>query len=147
MVAVFLLTGERYWRGGSLLEVLTQLNAGPTFAPSSRWPHLSSAFDEWFWRSCDRVGARRYASAAAQLSALARVMPTLRAAPAPKSAATTSEDRTMAIYPAQLRALPRPRAIFDNARFHERHPGVRVVDDLDGVRALLRMAPSDAGTS
>lgn len=111
MVAVYLLTGERYWRGGSLLEVLTQLNAGPTFAPSSRWPHLSSAFDEWFWRSCDRVGARRYASAAAQLSALARVMPTLRDAPAPKTAAATSEDRTMAIYPAQLRALPRPRAM------------------------------------
>ncbi len=110
MVAIYLLTGERYWRAGTLVHILTQLNAGPTYAPSSRWPHLSTAFDEWFWRSCDRVGSRRYASVAAQLSALARVLPTLRPAERPLSLGALTEDHTVSIYPAQLRALPRPRA-------------------------------------
>ena len=37
--------------------------------------------------------------------------------------------------------LPRPHAIFENARFHERHPGGRVAGDLDEALAIAGGAP------
>jgi tetratricopeptide (TPR) repeat protein len=74
MLAVRLLTGEPYWTGKTVLDVLGQIDAEPMIAPSTRWPWLPPAFDEWFARACDRTAALRFASVGGQIVALSRAM-------------------------------------------------------------------------
>ncbi len=74
MVAVTMLTGERYWLSARVEDILQSIRHEPLVAPSQRWTWLPRAFDEWFRRSCDRVAERRFRSVGAQSDALRRAM-------------------------------------------------------------------------
>ena len=63
MIAVELLTGEKYW---------------PDSRPSERWPSLPDGFDEWFAGSCARDPAKRLAKVGDQVTVLEVIMRKLR---------------------------------------------------------------------
>jgi len=74
LIAVRLLSAETYWRANTIAELMAQILSEPLYAPSTRWPHLSRAFDAWFLRSCDREPAARWPSVSEQAAALGRAL-------------------------------------------------------------------------
>jgi predicted ATPase len=87
IVAVTLLTGERYFSGVSLEELAVEIERAPLYPPSTRWDWLPPSFDVWFARATQRVVERRFRSVGEQVNALAVA---LRQAPAPSRARTDS---------------------------------------------------------
>ncbi len=71
LIAYRLLTGSYYWRGRTLPELINELLYKPMSPPSERGVTLGAAFDAWFSQACDRDAAKRFASAAEQIAALA----------------------------------------------------------------------------
>lgn len=70
LIAVFLLTGETYFQGTTIPDVLQKVLGYAMYAPSRRWPFLPAAFDTWLMQSCARDPAARFRSAGEQLAAL-----------------------------------------------------------------------------
>jgi hypothetical protein len=70
LIAYRLLMGESYYQGG-VLVVLGQLLYGQLEAPSERGSRFGGAFDAWFLKACHRNPEERFASASAQVEALA----------------------------------------------------------------------------
>ena len=71
LIAFKLLTGQSYWRNGSLAQLLAQILVTQMPPPSERGSSLGPAFDAWFLRACDRDVNRRFASTTEQVEALA----------------------------------------------------------------------------
>jgi serine/threonine-protein kinase len=74
LVALRLLTGEAYWQATTMGDLMAHIIALPLDVPSQRWPWLPPGFDGWFFRSCDRDPARRFASVGEQVRELASVL-------------------------------------------------------------------------
>lgn len=70
LIAVYLATGEHYWQGTTIPDVLAKVLNHAVYAPSARWPFLPPAFDQWFFRSCAREPAQRFTTASEQIAAL-----------------------------------------------------------------------------
>jgi serine/threonine-protein kinase len=70
MIAIELLTGERYWGSAKPSRMLEMLVEGPKTLPSRRWPALPPAVDTWFFRSCAMDPAARFGSMGEQAAAL-----------------------------------------------------------------------------
>lgn len=73
LIAYRLLAGESYYRG-DLMSILGDLVHGKLEAPSARGHALGAAFDAWFMKACHRDPEQRFASAAAQMEALAAAL-------------------------------------------------------------------------
>jgi len=73
LIAYRLIAGESYYRG-PVMSVLAELLHGPASAPSRRNPRLSEAFDAWFLQACHRDPEQRFASASAEVEALAAAL-------------------------------------------------------------------------
>jgi serine/threonine protein kinase len=71
LIAFRLLTGQVYWQAQTMAELLVEILTRPMDTPSKRDPSLSSAFDAWFLRSCDRNPKNRFHSVWDQVKALA----------------------------------------------------------------------------
>jgi serine/threonine protein kinase len=71
LIAYRLLTGQTYWRGDSMMQVVNELLYTPMATPSSQGVTLGAAFDAWFLRACAREAGGRFPSAAEQIEALA----------------------------------------------------------------------------
>ena len=71
LIAYRLLAGRYYWRGRTLPELVNELLYKPMPPPSERGVTLGAAFDAWFARACERDAAKRFASAAELVAALA----------------------------------------------------------------------------
>ncbi|TNE86024.1 MAG: protein kinase [Deltaproteobacteria bacterium] len=104
LIAVWLLTGERYWRGATGTEVGVAVFSMPLYRPSSRWPALGEAFDRWFLRSCSRDPAQRFATVTEQVARLGDVLAG-RGFVGPE---WTNSDTLPLLGPARA-PLPRPR--------------------------------------
>ncbi|HEY8078595.1 MAG TPA: serine/threonine-protein kinase [Labilithrix sp.] len=74
MIALELLTGERYWGKAKPTAIIDTLMAGNWPPPRAKWPRLPPAIDAWFARSCARQPAARFASIGEQAAALAQVL-------------------------------------------------------------------------
>jgi serine/threonine-protein kinase len=74
MIAVELLTGEKYWRGSKPSELLKQLITAPLEPPSERWPDLPAGFDDWFAGSCARDVTKRFSKVGDQITVLEVIM-------------------------------------------------------------------------
>lgn len=99
LVAITLLTGESYWPGATVTELMQQIESSPLKPPSERWAWLPEAFDGWFLRSTQRVPERRFRSVAEQASHLKAalrgvVAPTHATAAAAIASASTISART-----------------------------------------------------
>jgi serine/threonine protein kinase len=70
LIAVYLLTGEAYFQGNTIPDVLAKVLGYAMYAPSRRWPFLPPAFDTWLMQSCARDPAARFRSAGEQMAAL-----------------------------------------------------------------------------
>lgn len=73
LIAYRLLAGESYYRG-DLMSILGDVVHGKLEAPSARGHALGAAFDAWFMKACHRDPEQRFASAAAQMEALAEAL-------------------------------------------------------------------------
>jgi len=62
LIAIFLLTGEPYWQGKTVPDILGKVLAHALYPPSSRWPQLPPAIDGWLLRSCARAPEQRFAT-------------------------------------------------------------------------------------
>lgn len=78
MIAVELLTGEKYWPSDKPSELLRLLMSAPLTPPSERWPSLPEGFDEWFSGSCARDPQKRFAKVGDQVTVLEVIMRKLR---------------------------------------------------------------------
>ncbi len=78
MIAVELLTGEKYWPSDKPSELLRLLMTAPLTPPRERWPSLPDGFDEWFSGSCARDPAKRFATVGDQVTVLEVIMRKLR---------------------------------------------------------------------
>jgi serine/threonine protein kinase len=103
LIAIFLLTGEAYWQGKSVPDILGKVLAYAMYAPSSRWPRLPPAIDRWLLRSCARMPEQRFATAGEQVAELAAI---LRAAEATAIASAATVLPTMPSYPPPASATP-----------------------------------------
>jgi eukaryotic-like serine/threonine-protein kinase len=83
LIAVYLLTGETYFQGNTIPDVLAKVLGHAMYAPSRRWTFLPPAFDAWLMQSCAREPAARFRSAGEQMAALPMALqadaPTLQA--------------------------------------------------------------------
>jgi serine/threonine protein kinase len=96
MVAYRLLMGESYYKDGNIMSILGLLLHGQLELPSARDPRFGAAFDDWFQKACSRAPDGRFASAAAQIAALAAAL-ALPTAPAEPSPERSSLDGSAAI--------------------------------------------------
>jgi serine/threonine protein kinase len=91
LIAYRMLTGGIYWSAETLADLLVQIVAADMAPPSSRSERLPAAFDEWFFRSCNREPSRRFASVGEQVVALAAALgvarPQITVSDAPAAAA------------------------------------------------------------
>ena len=78
MIAVELLTGDKYWATDKPSELLRLLMTAPLAPPSTRWPSLPPGFDEWFSGSCARDPAKRFPTVGDQVTVLEVIMRKLR---------------------------------------------------------------------
>jgi serine/threonine protein kinase len=78
MIAVELLTGEKYWPSSKPSELLKQIILAPVTPPSQRWPDLPDGFDDWFAGSCARDPSKRFAKVGDQITVLEVIMRKLR---------------------------------------------------------------------
>jgi serine/threonine-protein kinase len=70
LIALFLLTGEIYWRANTVAELMVQILSDPMYPPTQRWPWLPPGIDAWFAHSCAREPTGRFASIVQQMEAL-----------------------------------------------------------------------------
>lgn len=73
LIALYLLTGESYWRSAGA-ELVASILRDPLVAPTARWPWLPTAIDGWFLRGCARDPALRFPSAREEIEALATAL-------------------------------------------------------------------------
>ncbi len=73
LITIFLLTGEAYWQGTTVPDILGKVLGHAMYAPTSRWSDLPKAIDAWLLRSCARMPHERFASAGEQASALGEI--------------------------------------------------------------------------
>jgi serine/threonine protein kinase len=75
MIAIELLTAERYWGTTKPTKLVTVLLSGRLTPPSKRWPELSLPpyLDGWFARSCAHAPSARFGTAGEQAAALAAI--------------------------------------------------------------------------
>ncbi len=74
MIALELLTCERYWGKSKPTAIIDALMSGSWPMPRAKWPRLPPAIDAWFARSCARDPAARFASVGEQAAALAQAL-------------------------------------------------------------------------
>jgi eukaryotic-like serine/threonine-protein kinase len=74
MIAVELLTGEKYWQGDKPTVLLKQLMTAELQPPSARWPKLPAGFDDWFFGSCARDVNKRFPTVGDQITVLEVIM-------------------------------------------------------------------------
>lgn len=74
LIAIFLLTGQAYWQGSTVPDILGKVLGHALYAPSSRWPELPRSLDAWLLRSCARMPHERFPSAGEQAAALAEIL-------------------------------------------------------------------------
>ena len=74
LIAIYLLTGEAYWQGKTVPDILAKVLGHAMYAPSSRWPRLPAALDHWLLRSCARMPEQRFATAGEQAAQLAEIL-------------------------------------------------------------------------
>lgn len=74
MLAFKLLTGKAYWSLGTMAELMAAIVRDPISAPSARERLLSSAFDAWFTRSCEKTPTERWSTAGEQVRELAAAL-------------------------------------------------------------------------
>ena len=70
LIAIFLLTGEHYWQGTTIPDVLNKVLNHAVYPPSSRWRSLTPAFDAWFARACAREPSQRFSNVTELVAAL-----------------------------------------------------------------------------
>ena len=70
LIAIFLLTGEHYWQGTTIPDVLNKVLNHAVYAPSARWTWLTPSFDAWFARACAREQSQRFANVTELVAAL-----------------------------------------------------------------------------
>ncbi|MFO0555592.1 MAG: serine/threonine-protein kinase [Polyangiaceae bacterium] len=94
-VAFRMLTGQHYWHGRELVELLLEIMQGATMPASARAKELGGAvpagFDAWFARCLSIDPNGRFPNAAEAWSALAPLLPQPAAATTKKAAAPTPE--------------------------------------------------------
>jgi hypothetical protein len=74
LVAYRLLMGESYYKDDNVMSILGLLLHGQLELPSARDPKFGAAFDDWFKKACSRAPEGRFATAAAQVEALAEAL-------------------------------------------------------------------------
>jgi serine/threonine protein kinase len=74
LIALRLLTGERYWRAQSMAGLRTEILSEPLDPPSARWPWLPPGVDAWFARSCAREPYLRFAHVREQIARLGELV-------------------------------------------------------------------------
>ncbi len=74
LIAIFLLTGQAYWQGTTVPDILGKVLGHAMYAPTSRWPQLPPALDAWLMRSCARMPHERFATSGEQAAALAEIL-------------------------------------------------------------------------
>ncbi len=74
LIAIFLLTGEAYWQGKTIPDILGKVLAHAMYAPSARWPQLPQALDRWLLRSCARMPEQRFRTAGEQVAELSEIL-------------------------------------------------------------------------
>ena len=84
MIAFELLTGQAYWSGGNIGEVIAQLMHDAIEPPSLLVPGLEDDFDRWFLRSCQRDPLRRFATIDLQITELQVILGQVNSASVPR---------------------------------------------------------------
>jgi serine/threonine-protein kinase len=109
LIAVYLSTGEHYWQGTTIPDVLAKVLNHAVYPPSTRWPFLTPAFDQWFYRSCARDPSQRFGNASEQIAALHAAL----AAPPPTTGQGTplSHQPTMASANGPMTSAPTALAL------------------------------------
>jgi serine/threonine-protein kinase len=74
MIATYLVTGDDYWQAENTGLLLLKVGRGATSKPSLRWKWLTSAFDEWFARSCMFEPSKRWPSVGEQVEGLCEAL-------------------------------------------------------------------------
>ena len=74
LIAIYLLTGEAYWQGKTVPDILSKVLAHAMYAPTSRWARLPPGIDRWLLRSCARMPEQRFATAGEQIAELAEIL-------------------------------------------------------------------------
>jgi len=74
LIAIYLLTGEPYWRGKTVPDILGSVLSYAMYPPSQRWPQLPPALDQWLLRSCARMPDQRYRTAGEQVAELTEIL-------------------------------------------------------------------------
>jgi serine/threonine-protein kinase len=74
LIAIFLLTGEPYWRGKTVPDILGSVLSYAMYPPSQRWPQLPHALDAWLLRSCARMPDQRFRTAGEQIAQLTELL-------------------------------------------------------------------------
>ena len=74
LIAIYLLTGEPYWRGKTVPDILGSVLSYAMYPPSQRWPQLPPQLDAWLFRSCARTPDQRYRSAGEQIAELTELL-------------------------------------------------------------------------
>ncbi len=100
LIAVYLLTGEPYFQGNTIPDVLAKVLGYAMYAPSRRWPFIPPAFDTWLMHSCARDPAARFRSAGEQLAAL----------PMTLQAASPTVQAFSEVGPTMPRSQPNPQS-------------------------------------
>jgi len=103
LIAIFLLTGQPYWQGTTVPDILGKVLGHALYAPTSRWPDLPKAIDAWLLRSCARTPHDRFASAGEQSAALAEILQG-----APMSISAVAHAPTMLPTPAPFTPVSQP---------------------------------------
>jgi serine/threonine protein kinase len=113
LIAIFLLTGEPYWEGRTVPDILAKVLSHAMYPPSTRWG-LPPAIDGWILRSCARLPEQRFRTAGEQVAELTEILrhasvsaaahaPTMLRAPSVPPAALTPPHVTPPhVTPAQL---------------------------------------------
>jgi len=78
LIAIYLLTGEPYWQGRTVPDILGKVLSHAMYPPSSRWP-LPLALDAWILRSCARFPEQRFRTAGEQVAELTEILRTASA--------------------------------------------------------------------
>ncbi len=73
LIAIFLLTGEPYWAGRTVPDILGKVLSHAMYPPSTRW-RLPPALDGWILRSCARLPEQRYRAAGEQVAELTEIL-------------------------------------------------------------------------
>jgi serine/threonine-protein kinase len=74
LIAIYLLTGEPYWRGKTVPDILGSVLSYAMYPPSQRWPQLPPALDPWLLRSCARMPDQRFRTAGEQIGELTEIL-------------------------------------------------------------------------